>query len=193
MNAYSIKPNVAIPGIPAWANSVLFDVDAKADDETTAAVEKLSQDARSTQTQGMLQSLLADRFKLRVHNETREGPVYDLVIAKDGFKLKEAPESERPGGYSWGNGMIQVRKGSIESLVFTLSDSLTDRPVIDKTGLTGNYDIDLHWMPDDQQGTPDAGPSLFTALQEQLGLKLVPAKGPIETFVVDHVERPSAN
>jgi uncharacterized protein (TIGR03435 family) len=69
----------------------------------------------------------------------------------------------------------------------------TGRTVVDKTGLTGNYDIDLKWTPDDQQGTPDAGPSLFTALEEQLGLKLVPAKGPVDKLVVDHVEKPSEN
>jgi uncharacterized protein (TIGR03435 family) len=88
--------------------------------------------------------------------------------------------------------MIQIRTGPIATFVFALSDNLS-RTVVDKTGLTGNFDIDLKWTPDDQQGTPDAGPTLFTALEEQLGLKLVPAKGPVDTFVVDHVERPTEN
>jgi uncharacterized protein (TIGR03435 family) len=85
-----------------------------------------------------------------------------------------------------------VRTGPISGFVFALSDVLS-RNVVDKTRLSGNYDIDLKWTPDDQQGTPDAGPTLFTALEEQLGLKLVPAKGPVDTFVVDHVERPTEN
>ena len=85
-----------------------------------------------------------------------------------------------------------MRTGPIGSLVFVLSDVLS-RNVVDKTGLTGNYDFDLKWTRDDQQGTPDAGPTLFTALEEQPGLKLVSAKGPVDTFVVDHVERPTEN
>jgi uncharacterized protein (TIGR03435 family) len=77
--------------------------------------------------------------------------------------------------------------------VYCLSEGLADRTVVDKTGLTANYDIDLHWTPDDQESTPDAGPTLFTALEEQLGLKLVPSKGPVDKFVIDHVEKPSEN
>jgi uncharacterized protein (TIGR03435 family) len=191
-NAYPIKPNVSIPGLPGWANSEPFDVEAKADDETVVALQNLPGEEEEKHARMMLQEALADRFKLRVHNETREGPVYELIVAKSGFKLKDAPESERPRGYSWGNGRIQVHKGPIGRLEFALSDFL-GRTVVDKTGLTGTYDIDLKWTPDDQQGTPDAGPTLFTALEEQLGLKLIPAKGPVDAFVVDHVERPTEN
>ena len=192
-NAYpTVKPNVPIPGLPGWANSVRFDVDAKTDDETAAAIENLPHEEQWKQTRTMLQEALADRFKLRTHNETREGPIYELVTAKGGFKLKEVPESEHARGTSWGNGHVQVRKGPIGGLVFALSDLLS-RNVVDKTGLSGNYDIDLKWTPDEQQGTPDAGPTLFTALEEQLGLKLVSAKGLVDTFVVDHAERPTEN
>jgi len=192
-NAYStVKPDVPIPGLPGWANAERFDVDAKADDETAVAMENLPREEQWKQTQAMLQQALADRFKLRAHNETREGPIYELVAAKGGFKLKEAPESEHSRGYSWSHDHIEVRTGPVRSLVFALSDLLS-RNVVDTTGLTGNYDIDLKWTPDDQQGTPDAGPTLFTALEEQLGLKLVPAKGPVDTFIVDHVERPTEN
>jgi uncharacterized protein (TIGR03435 family) len=155
-------------------------------------MENLPREEQWKQTQAMLQVALADRFKLRVHNEARDGPIYELVIAKGGFKLKEAPASKHSRGYSWGRDHVEVRTGPIGSLVFVLSDLLS-RNVVDKTGLSGNYDIDLNWTPDDQQGTPDAGPTLFTALEEQLGLKLVPAKGPVDTFVVDHVERPTEN
>lgn len=192
-NAYpTVKPNIPIPGLPGWANSVRFDVDAKADDETATAMQELPRNEQWKQTQTMLQEALAGRFKLRVHNETREGPIYELVTAKSGFKLKESPAGEHSRGYSWGHDHIDVRTGPVGSLVFALSDLLS-RNVVDKTGLRGNYDIDLKWTPDDQQGTADAGPTLFTALEEQLGLKLVAAKGPVDILVVDHVERPSEN
>lgn len=192
-NAYpTVKPSVPIPGLPGWANSVRFDVDAKTDNETAVAMENLPREEQWKQTQTMLQQALADRFKLRTHNETREGPIYELVTAKGGFKLKEAPASEHSRGTSWGRDHIEVRTGPVRSLVFALSDLLS-RNVVDRSGLNGNYDIDLKWTPDDQQGTPDAGPTLFTALEEQLGLKLVPAKGPVETLVIDHVERPTEN
>jgi len=192
-NAYPIKPNSTIPGMPGWGNSLLFDVEAKADDQQAMAAAMLPRKTNEDGAQLMLQALLADRFKLRVHHETREGSIYQLVIAKGGFKLKDAPDSEHSAGYSWGAGQIQVRKGPIASLVFCLSDGIAGREVVDKTGLTGNYDITLKWTPDEQQGAPDAGPTLFTALEEQLGLKLEPAKGPVDVFVIDHVEKPSEN
>lgn len=191
-NAYPIKPHVPVPGLPGWGTSARFDVEAKADDRTALAMQKLSGKDERAQAQLMLQALLADRFQLRIHHETRERPIYDLVVAKGGSKLKDAPESERSRGYSWGRGRIQVGKGPVGSLAFSLSD-MVGREVVDKTGLTGKYDIDLRWTPYDQQGTPDAGPTLFTALEEQLGLKLVPAKGSVDTIVVDHVEKPSPN
>jgi len=191
--AYSIKPHATVPGMPTWGNSAYFDIDAKADDETLESMQKLSADKLREQTQSMLQALLADRFKLRVHNETREESIYNLVVAKSGFKLREAPEDEREAEYSWGSGRILVHHGPIASLVFCLSDDLTGRTVIDKTGLLGKYEINLKWTADEQQGSPDAGPTLFTALEEQLGLKLVPAKGPVDTFVIDHIEKPSEN
>jgi uncharacterized protein (TIGR03435 family) len=192
-NAFpEVKPSVSIPGLPGWATSAHFDVDAKADDATIAALQKLSGQERWKQTELMLQTALADRFKLRTHIDSREGPIYELVIAKGGSRLKNATAGEQPRGYSWGRNSIQVRTGPIASFVFALSDNLS-RTVVDKTGLSGNFDIDLKWTPDDQQGMPDAGPALFTAIEEQLGLKLVPSKGPVDTIVVDHVEKPSEN
>ena len=192
--AYSINLDTAIRGMPKWGESESFDIEAKADEATTEAMKKLPETEQRNQTQLMLKALLADRFKLTVHTETRERPIYNLVVAKSGFKLKPTHEGEEPGGYySWGGGRIRVRKGPIASLVYCLSEGSADRPVVDKTGLAGSYNIDLTWTPDDQQGTADGGPTLFTALEEQLGLKLVPSKGPVETFAVDHVERPTAN
>jgi uncharacterized protein (TIGR03435 family) len=192
--AYSVGLDATIPGLPSWGDSASFDIEAKADELTTEAMKRLSEAEQQNQAQRMLKALLADRFKLIVHVETRERSVYHLIVKKSGFKLKPAHDDEEPGGsYSWGAGRILVRGGPIASLVYCLSEGLTGRPVVDKTGLTGSYDIDLTWTPDDQQGTAGGGPTVFTALEEQLGLKLVPSKAPVETFVVDHVERPSAN
>jgi uncharacterized protein (TIGR03435 family) len=142
----------------------------------------------------MLQSLLADRFQLRVHYESRIQPIYELVLAKGGFKLKPLPADHERGGMSGRPGEMILHGMSIADLARSLSMSNeAGRAVVDKTGLTGNYEIDLKWTPDDQQGTPDAGSTLFTALEEQLGLKLEPAKGPVDTLVIDHVEKPSEN
>ena len=182
------------PGLPAWADKDSFDVEAKTDDDTAAALQKLSADEQQHLSQTMLQSLLADRFKLRIHYESRMQPVYELVLAKGGTKLKPLPADQKPG---WGRslrGELEFHRRTIADFAQFLSFSnLVGRTVIDKTGLTGNYEIDLKWTPDDQQGTLDAGPTLFTALEEQLGLKLVPAKDPVDTLVVDHVERPTEN
>jgi uncharacterized protein (TIGR03435 family) len=182
------------PGLPSWADKDKFDIEAKADDDTTAAMEKLSMPEQANLGREMLQSLLADRFRLGVHYESKVQPIYELVLAKGGFKLKPLPADQKPGGMSGRPGEMILHGKSIADLAHWLSISNpAGRTVVDKTGVTGNYDIDLKWTPDDQQGTPDAGPTLFTAIEEQLGLKLEPAKGPVDTLVIDHVEKPSEN
>jgi uncharacterized protein (TIGR03435 family) len=194
-NAYGVRSiNDYPPGLPPWADNDRFDVDAKANDDTVAAIKKLSNEEQEQLTRDMLQSLLADRFQLRVHYESKVRPDYELVVAKGGTKLKALPGDKKPG---WGksvHGEFILHGESIAEFANDLSFSnVVGRTVVDKTGLTGNYNFDLKWTPDDQQGTPDAGPTLFTAIQEQLGLKLEPAKGPVNTLVVDHVEKPSEN
>jgi uncharacterized protein (TIGR03435 family) len=192
-NAYEVQSlHDHPPGLPAWADSSQFDIEAKNDGDTTAAMQKLSDKEREELNKQMLQALLADRFKLRVHYEMRTQSIYQLVIAKSGARLKEWPAGEKPRGISWGSDRIRVQGAGVDKLSFCLSDAVS-RKVVDKTGLNGNYDISLKWTPDDQQATPNAGPTLFTALEEQLGLKLEPAKGPVDTLVVDHVEKPSEN
>lgn len=182
------------PGLPSWADKDKFDIEAKADDDTTAAMEKLSMPEQANLGREMLESLLADRFRLGVHYESKVQPIYELVLAKGGFKLKPLPADQKPGGMSGRPGEMILHGKSIADLAHWLSISNpAGRTVVDKTGVTGNYDIDLKWTPDDQQGTPDAGPTLFTAIEEQLGLKLEPAKGPVDTLVIDHVEKPSEN
>jgi uncharacterized protein (TIGR03435 family) len=213
--AYGIRADL-ISGAPSWADSARFDIDAKVADSDVDALKKLSPEQRRL----ILRPLLADRFKLKVHIETKQLPVYELVLAKGGSKLTEATPGNTyangikgPDGVARG-GMMRVGPGQLTAqavpmtgLANMLSQQLS-RTVLDKTGLTGKYDIELYWAPDQADpvfkgpdgslpkgdAAPDSsGPSIFTALQEQLGLKLQSAKGPVETLVIDHVEMPSEN
>lgn len=202
-----------IEGGPKWIHSEEFEIDAKA--EGHPSLEMMEGP--------MMQALLEDRFKLKIHRETRQGPVYELTLAKGASKLKPFQEGScvlLPSGPPFtplqpGQAYCQVvvsPGGSIDvegSGLMDLSGLLSlilDRPVIDKTGVAGKFDIHLRFSRDglaaEQNGTtPDervaavdpGGPTVFTALQEQLGLKLVPAKGPIDVLVIDHVERPGEN
>jgi len=204
--AYGIRQDL-ISGAPEWAGSDRFDIKAKVLDPNTAQLKKLSKEQRAA----MLLPLLTDRFQLKAHKETKELPVYDLVQSKGGSKLKEvapepppapddpdAPKPKGRGNMMWhGDGhtvQLTATTVQIESLTNVLAQELK-RSVIDKTGLTAKYDISLKFAPEDAppQDTAgdDAAPSIFTAMQEQLGLKLQPSKGPVETLVVDNVELPS--
>jgi uncharacterized protein (TIGR03435 family) len=183
-----------ISGGPAWVNSDGYDVTAKTPDDI--AHHKGPDDDKV-----MVQALLSDRFKLTLHSESRELPIYVLVIGKNGSKLEIA----KPLGGSSdvrGRGTQFIFTGvPLSSLVHVLSQRL-GRPVVDRTGLTAHYDFKLEWAPDQTSSdsrdsvssAPDpAGPTLFTAIQEQLGLRLEAQKGPVQIFVIDHVERPSEN
>ena len=196
--AYSIQTDSQISGLPAWAATAQFDVEAKMDADTAASLAKLPEDEQIKQRQVMLQTLLADRFGLKVHHETKELRVYKLVVAKGGLKMKHTP-ADASTGVRMGRGQYTGRGITIGSLVTYLSGTLA-QPVVDRTGLTGNYNLRLRYKPDDATGasqasgnSQDFGPSLFSALQEQLGLKLDPAREPMDTIIVDHLERPSEN
>lgn len=213
--AYNVK-EFQIAGAPDWTASERFDVSAKAENNVNPE-----------QMRPMLQAMLADRFGLKLHRETKELPVYLLTAAKGGIKMRESkegscitrgPDTPRPSaGEKLPNfcGNIRMSRNGIdgadldmERLATTLSD-VAGRTVIDKTGLTGKFDVHLEWAADDAMpglvapglppdtGAPpagtDSGPSIFTALQEQLGLKLESSKAPVEVLVIDHVERPSEN
>jgi len=222
-SAYDIQDN-QLSGAPGWVRSNKYDIEAKMDSAVADRIHKLEDsEQRLAIRQHMLQALLADRCKLVIHRESTEQPVYALVISKSGSKLHEAqPGDTYPNGLKSPNGqpgagMMMMRGNGgpltgqgipISNLVRFLSRQL-GRKVIDKTGLTGNYDFTLKWAPDQNVPTfigpgggpapadsapPDSsGPSLFTAVQEQLGLKLESQKGPVETIVIDHVEKPSEN
>src|SRR5665213_1569209 len=193
MGAYGLITDDQLSGLPAWADSDQFDIQAKMDTDTAEAFKKLSKKEKGRQSDLMLQAVLAERFNLKIRRETKEIPVYALVIAKGGSKLKETPAST-PMGYTMNSGSNgQVLNGhgiEIESLVYGLSGNV-GRLIVDKTGLTGKYDMDLKWSSEDNPGTGDSGPSIFTALQEQLGLKLESTKAPVETIAVEHIDKPS--
>ena len=185
-----------ILGAPGWAQSDRFDIQTKVEAADLPLWKKLTPDQRFA----MLLPVLEERFNLKYHHETRELPVYELVVAKGGSKLKEsAPDATGASGDPMrhsmllnGLGHLESHGTSIDPLVHELSRAL-GRTVFDKTGLTGNYDYTLEWTPEDGPPTDAVGPSLFAALQEQLGLKLEPQKGPVDVVVIDHIDKPSAN
>jgi len=197
--AYGL-PETRMIGGPAWLDSAKWDVQAKAGSDVDVQIRTSSDEARRTLKQQMVQALLADRFKLTVHQETRELPVYALVVAKGGPKFHEAEANGTSIGS--GNSHIRIQGGDSVAVLAALLAKVLGRVVLDQTGIQGRYDITLKWTP--ENGLPDKvngassaeetnGPSIFTAVQEQLGLRLETQKGPVGVLVVDRVEMPSEN
>ena len=186
---------IRVVGGPDWLGSDDYEIQAKIEDSLYAAMQKMNPAQQREQVNLMEQSLLADRFKLKVHFETREMPMYALVIAKGGPKLTPAKDGESSRLSMHGNEMTATAT-TLDQWIH--NPFLGGRMVMDRTGLKGTYDFTLTWSEQSvaSGAGPESGtdaPSLFTAVQEQLGLKLVPTKGPVEVIVVDSVERPSAN
>ena len=179
-SAYRINDN-QIAGGPNWLGTAGWDVDAKYPAGATPA-----------QYPQMMQAMLADRFHLKVHWETRTLPVYLLVIAKNGLKLKESSD---PQSMSAGMRMIKYSAASMQELADQLAGYL-GKQVLDRTELKGRYSIDLQFAQVDP-GSPDAStetrPSIFQALQEQAGLRLDSGRGPVQVLVIDSAEKPSEN
>ena len=206
--AYHIQ-DTQLSGAPDWLSSEKYDIEATTDRSAADQMQSLSREQRDLVSQRMLQSLLADHFKLVVHQEAKDQPVYDLVIADGGAKLQKAS----------GMGFMHMGRGEISSQgthLALLSAQLSVRlgqTVVDKTGLTGDYAFALHWTPDAAEETrlhasdfpvlPEkglgpgepapSGPPLMTAIEEQLGLKLQPQTERVPVLVIDHVEQPSQN
>jgi uncharacterized protein (TIGR03435 family) len=172
--AYGVHQDQILGG-QNWAKNQSFDIVAK-----TAAP------ADPAQMNAMLRTLLEERFKLAVHLETRPGAEYSLVAAKGGPKMKKA-DNNSPRGSGWGPTMLRGTMSPAE--IASKLTTILGHPVLDNSRLSGLYQVDLKWAADDQA----TGPSVFTAIQEQLGLKLEPTRGPIEVLVIDRVERPSEN
>jgi uncharacterized protein (TIGR03435 family) len=203
-----------ILGGPDWIgdSNKSYVIEGKIPDDLYTRMQKMTTDERHAQACLMLQSLLADRFKLKLHFESREMPVFELTIAKDGPKLPPpnappantgdpaAVSAQMAGGMAMSGQRIRVRNMKLDLMLTAPYFGLADRPIVNKTGLTGIYNLTLSWAPTPPATAgPDAplaapeGPSIFTALEEQLGLKLVPAKDSVEVVVIDHIERPSEN
>ncbi|MFZ0338625.1 MAG: TIGR03435 family protein [Terracidiphilus sp.] len=182
-------PEARILGAPAWVNATHFNIEATADPAVDAQLKGLSSDAGRKVKETMIRALLADRFKLVTHTETRELPIYTLVVAKGGPRLGALQDSGT--SINRGSDRIEVQTSNSVSTLAEQLSMIVGRDVVDKTGITGRYNLKLQWTPDDDAA--DSGPSLFTALEEQLGLKLEPAKGPVQVLVIDHAEMPSAN
>jgi bla regulator protein BlaR1 len=205
--AFSPQPTLSmdddlILGLPGWTQSERYDIEAKVDNDDVAKWKALS----LPQKRLALQPLLVTRFNLQFHHETRERPTYSLVVAKNGPKLRKAQHvvtnptgTGSPDGTGDRDestvtpGKIVLKGSSLSLLASLLSSQGLSHTVVDKTGLTELYDITLRWSPDDVGSSDASLPSLFTALQEQLGLKLEYNKNPIDVIVIDHIERPSEN
>ena len=221
--------NERIAGGPDWIDTIRYDVDARIDPALATALQKMSNEQQKDQTSLMMQSLLADRFQLKVHFESRELPIYALVVAKGGPTLspaKESPaaEGDQPPQPSLPAKPQDIRKGifvqyrgqaaqmtakgeTLDGLVHWLAgySEIAGRTVVNQTGLSGTYDFTLRWTRErfaatgqgDAPGSAASpeleGPALFTGLQEQLGLRLLSTKGPVEVLVIDHIENPSEN
>ncbi len=173
--AYGVQESL-IEGGPAWINSETYEILAKAGDS-----------AQDVQLLPMLQSLLEDRFKLKVHREIRQRPVYTLTVARNGPKLNPSDSSDGFLGRRGIRGPITGRRASMAGLAATLF-TLMGRKVLDRTGLTGFCDFTLEFAPPD--AVDSSLPALVTALQKQLGLRLEATNGPVEVLVVDHAEKP---
>ncbi|HEV2619142.1 MAG TPA: TIGR03435 family protein [Acidobacteriaceae bacterium] len=192
--AYEL-PETQMLGGPAWTSTQKFDLEAKSGPSFDQHLASLSSDEAKEIKRQMLRTLLADRFHLTAHTETRERPIFALVVAKGGAKLTKSTDTGTT--LTGGRGRINIKGAddSLAILAFELSWRL-GRPVIDQTGLAGRYEVSLNWADDDAAQTASdasAAPSLFTAIQEQLGLKLQSTKGPVPVLLIDHAEKPSAN
>jgi uncharacterized protein (TIGR03435 family) len=184
--AYEVPESLVFGG-PKWVDDERYDIEAKAAGPAT-----------DRELMAMLQSLLAERFNLALHRETRTLPDYALVPARNGLTAKRSePGTPSRGSSSWKT--IDAQACDMGRLAQKLSEAL-HLPVADLTAIEGEYDFKLEWTPDNMQASPQgiaaavpAGPSIFAALQEQLGLRLEPRKVPAEVLVIDHADRASEN
>lgn len=194
--AYGVHPKQLI-NAPDWADKDKFDILGKPDAEGVP---------NQAQLRAMMQKLLASRFQLSFHKDTRELSVYALVVAKDGPKLTpSAAQGNLPGLFFRGLGDLPARNATMGDFAGLLQAAVLDKPVVDHTGISGRYDFELKWTPDQSQfealggvknppaESADAPPDLYTAIQQQIGLKLDSTKAPTEVMVIDKVAQPSPN
>ena len=188
--AYNIESDDRMLGEPDWDRHANYNITAKVAPSDVARFRNLNR----IQWGVMLQAVLADRFRLKVHYKTKVRPVYMLVVAKGGPKL-DSGEDEPPMMAMRKRGQMKCQNCQIDAMPMFLSQ-LVGSTVLDNTGLTGHYDFTLHWVPEMPSETApagDSGPSIFTALREQLGLKLEYRKAPVDVLVIDRLEKLSPN
>jgi uncharacterized protein (TIGR03435 family) len=195
-------------GAPGWVKTQLFDIHAKVDSAEVPKLKELTKAetmmvsaqqivSRTPSYRAlMLERLLEDRFHLKVHYEQRVMPLYEMTVAKGGVRMKIAhPADPEHGSMSMSNGKLEGDNVPMAFIPVMFALEL-ERPVEDKTSTSGNFDFQLHWTgmgETEDNGSNQSAPSIFTAVQEQLGLKLQPGKGPVWIIVVDHAEMPSEN
>jgi uncharacterized protein (TIGR03435 family) len=195
--AYGLQQR-QLAGVPDWVTSENYDISAEPDAEGEPSIK---------QWRSMVKKLMADRFQLKFHYEKRELTVYTLTVAKTGPKMTTSQsDPSMVAGLGFGPpGNFGATNATIAGFAEAMGQAVLDRPVLDQTGLTGRFDFRLTWTADETQfgavggykpaatENPDAPPDIFTAIQEELGLKLVSTKAPVDVLVIDHIERPSAN
>jgi uncharacterized protein (TIGR03435 family) len=193
--AYDL-PETQILGVTGAVGSTGFDLEGKVDAGFDEPFAKLDEETRKAQKRQMLQGLLKERFKLACHTEKKDLPIYALVVGKTGSKLEASKANGRTinGGY----GKLSAQGMTMDSLAQELAKRV-GRPVSDKTGIAGRFDVTLRWTPEEGPAKlngspiPDPPPDIFTAIGDQLGLKLEATKGPVDVLVVDHLEMPELN
>jgi uncharacterized protein (TIGR03435 family) len=213
LNAYSTGLKLEITGGPSWMNDTRYDIEAKFVPEVGDALKKLTPDDRSFVRRYMMQQVLKERMNFVAHVATKEVPAYDLVVGKNGPKLKVSDPNAKD------NGTMMMRTEDAKIVLTAKGMQMANlarnlygpagRPVFDKTGLTGMYDVTLEFAREHNlsASAPDAGPtgsaspipadpsgpSVTAALEDQLGLKLVPSRGPMQVVVIEHMDKPDAN
>lgn len=187
--AYDV-PDLRMFGGPTWLTSARFSLEAKADPSVDEQLAALPNEQAKETKRKMIVTLLLERFQLAVHAETREMPVYAMVIGKGGPKLVGTQQGDK--SQFAGDQFIDIRPGSdsLQILAYELSWRV-GRPVLDKTGLQDKQALTLRWRGDEGASMESNAPSLFTAIQEQLGLKLAPTKGSVPVLLIDHAEKPT--
>jgi uncharacterized protein (TIGR03435 family) len=189
--AYGV-PDLRMMGGPGWTSTETFAVEARTGPDINQTLAELSQDDARKLKQTMLQVLLEDRFKLAIHTDTRQLPVYRLRAAKGGLKL--APTQAGNASAAKGGDSIVIAPGSnsLEILAYELSWRL-GRPVLDQTGLEYHNALRLSFADDSAAAAGSGEPSVFSAVRDQLGLQLEPGKGPVPVLLIDHAEEPTGN